>query len=63
MCVCVYVCVFVACRLRLDRDETWKQELMNWCNAYTAYVKEYNQWQCMKVGVVHVYTHGFILTD
>jgi len=25
---------------------------MNWCNAYTAYTKEYNQWLCMKVGTV-----------
>ena len=49
MCVCVCV---LACRLHLDRDETWKQELMNWCNAYTAYTKEYNQWLCMKVGTV-----------
>jgi len=40
----------LACRLHLDRDETWKQELMNWCNAYTAYTKEYNRWLCMKVG-------------
>jgi len=23
---------------------------MDWCNAYTAYKKEYNQWLCMKVG-------------
>jgi semaphorin 6 len=36
------------CRLRLDREETWKQEFASWCSAFYAYTQEFNKWMCFK---------------
>jgi len=60
--VLVCACVYTACHLHLDPDETWKRELMNWCNAYTAYTREYNQWLCIKVTRGKYLLHNYIQT-
>jgi hypothetical protein len=36
------------CRFEPDKEQTWKQELKTWCNAFTAYEQEYNHWMCLK---------------
>lgn len=42
-------CFGTACRLQLDKEESWKQEMTKWCSALKAYTEEYNHWLCLKV--------------